>query len=92
MTAKQDSADARDALSNKVDELRRHEIQFWQFLFGQVPNCRDIVPTPTSWCGGVSAGIKSLHNTLWLLFGLIIFNGGLQHSSQIVEVLKWIAR
>ena len=92
MTARSDSDDARAVLANKVDELRRHEIQFWQFLFGQVPNCRDIVPTPTSWCGAVTAGILSLHRTLWFLFGLILLNGGLQHGDQIITVLKWIGK
>ena len=92
MTSKQDSDEARTILANKVDELRRHEIQFWQFLFGQVPNCKDIVPTATSWCGGVTSGIASVHRTLYLLFFLILVNSGVANSAKIVELLKWMVR
>ena len=87
-----DSGAARNALASQVASLQKHEIQFWQFMVGQVPNCKDIEPTATSWCGGVSAGIKTLQHTLWLMFALIFLNGGVTHASQIIDVLKWIGK
>lgn len=86
------SDEARTILANKVDELRRHEIQFWQFLFGQVPNCRDITPTATSWCGGVTAGIDSIRRTIWLVIALGLMNAGFAHASQIMDVIKLITK
>jgi hypothetical protein len=77
-------------LQHDLEQLKNHEIQFWQFLFGQMPNCRDIEPTPTSWCGGVTAGIKSVHRTLLLVIGLLFLSKGAEHADKVVSLLKWL--
>jgi hypothetical protein len=77
-------------LQTDLEQLKNHEIQFWQFLFGQMPNCKEIEPTPTSWCGGVSAGIKSVHRTLLLIIALLILSKGAENASKVMEIIKWL--
>ena len=76
-----------------VATLQSNNIQFWQFMVGQRPNCAEIKPTPTSWCGMTTIGIQNLKKLVWFSLGVsLAVNNGSEIWKAVGEVLKWMAK
>jgi hypothetical protein len=86
------SVNAAGRLQADVTRLKDNDLQLWQFLFGQRPNCARIEPTSSSWCGGVTSGLKAIKNTLFFVLALLFVSGGITNADKISQVLKWIIK
>ena len=84
MSERTDSDTARSVLQADVNALKRHEIQFWQFMVGLVPNgaVEKIEPAKGSWCDGVNMGILSLKRTVWFVFSMGVLNSFADHVTR----------
>ena len=79
-----------EELKAEAKTLKQHEIQVWQFFFGQYPNGKDIEPIPTSWCGQISEGVKNLTRMMIFIVGTLFAFGLIDHRDAVIELFKLI--
>ena len=81
-----------NALEKQVSLLRDHERQVWQYMYGQVPNGRDIEPKDDSWCGQMSEANRQLKRLGFFLVGTTFAFGIIDHRDAVMALFRILGK